>query len=84
MSTAYAEQQKQTMATKSTIVNISTNKFKKIKIPIPSLEIQEKIVQKLEYLRELCEGEIGIKAEIEVTEKQYKCFRDLLIPQTKN
>ncbi|GCE64091.1 putative restriction-modification system protein, partial [Candidatus Mycoplasma haematohominis] len=37
LSTAYAEQQKQTMATKSTIAYISTDKFIKIKIPIPSL-----------------------------------------------
>ncbi|WP_216083708.1 restriction endonuclease subunit S, partial [Candidatus Mycoplasma haematohominis] len=64
---------------------ISTIAVKKLKIPLPSLEIQEQIANSLDKLRELCEDlKKGIPKEIELANKRYEYYRDLLITGHNN
>ena len=51
-----------------------------IKIPLPKLEIQKKIVQVLDNFEAICTDlNIGLPAEIEARQKQYEYYRDLLL-----
>ena len=52
--------------------NISKEKFKKILIPIPPLEIQQKIVKILDKFTEL-------EAELALRKRQYQYYRDFLL-----
>ncbi len=79
LSTSNVQQQKQMLASNSTMANITADKLKQIKIPLPPLEVQERIVNILDKFRKLCEYETGIAKEIEMAKKQYECYRDLLI-----
>ena len=54
--------------------------LKKIRIPIPSLEIQEKIVQVLDNFDTVCNDlSIGLPKEIELRQKQYEYWREQLL-----
>ncbi|GCE63901.1 putative type-1 restriction enzyme specificity protein MPN_089 [Candidatus Mycoplasma haematohominis] len=80
LSTNHALNQKIKYSTEGTVSHISTKAIKKLKIPLPPLEIQEQIANALDHLRELCEDlEKGIPKEIELTNKRYEYYRDLLI-----
>nr|WP_246307754.1 restriction endonuclease subunit S [Candidatus Mycoplasma haemohominis] len=80
LSTNNAKQQKQKHAKKGTLTNLATNGLKRIKIPLPPLEIQEQIANALDHLRELCEDlEKGIPKEIELANKRYEYYKELLI-----
>ncbi|GCE63854.1 putative type-1 restriction enzyme specificity protein MPN_089, partial [Candidatus Mycoplasma haematohominis] len=80
LSTHHAKLQKQKYAKEGAIVSISTNGLKKIKIPLPPLEIQEQIANKLDKLRKLYEElKEEIPKEVELINKRYQCYRDLLI-----
>ena len=51
-----------------------------IKIPVPKLEIQKKIVHVLDNFDAICTDlNIGLPAEIEARQKQYEYYRDLLL-----
>ena len=51
-----------------------------ISIPVPSIEIQEKIVATLEQFDRLCNDlSEGLPAEIEARQKQYEYYRDKLL-----
>lgn len=51
-----------------------------LEIPIPSLEVQNKIVEILDTLSDYSKNlKIGLPLEIEQRQKQYKCYRDLLL-----
>lgn len=56
--------------------NISKERFKKIEIPIPPLEIQEKIVKTLDKFTEL---EATLEAELALRKKQYQYYRETLL-----
>lgn len=57
--------------------NLSSTKLMQLKIPIPPLKIQGKIVQILDTLHELCNSTSnGIPGEIEMRKKQYEYYRD--------
>ena len=52
----------------------------KLKIPVPSLEIQSRIVQVLDNFDKVCNDlNIGLPKEIELRQKQYEYFRDKLL-----
>lgn len=50
------------------------------KVPVPSLEIQKRIVNVLDNFESICTDlNIGLPAEIEARQKQYEYYRDLLL-----
>ena len=52
----------------------------KLKIPVPSLEIQSRIVQVLDNFEMVCNDlNIGLSKEIELRQKQYEYFREKLL-----
>ena len=58
----------------------NANSLKNVKIPIPSLEIQSRIVQVLDNFDTVCNDlKIGLPKEIELRQKQYEYFRDKLL-----
>ena len=62
------------------ICSISASGLGKAKIPIPSLEEQQRIVEILERFDVLCNNiSSGIPAEIEARKKQYEYYRDKLL-----
>lgn len=65
----------------SMVINQITQKdFASIKIPIPSLEEQERIVSILDRFDKLCNDiSVGLPAEIEARKKQYEYYRDKLL-----
>lgn len=56
--------------------NISKERFKKIRIPIPPLETQKKIVKILDKFTEL---EATLEAELALRKRQYRYYRDFLL-----
>ena len=62
---------------------ISDALVKKYKIPVPSLEIQSRIVQVLDNFDTVCNDlNIGLPKEIELRQKQYEYFREKLLTFT--
>lgn len=54
--------------------------LKKIRIPVPSLQEQNRIVGVLKQLDDLCNDlTSGLPAEIEARQKQYEYYRDKLL-----
>ncbi|MDE5771169.1 MAG: restriction endonuclease subunit S, partial [Ruminococcus sp.] len=65
---------------KSSVPNISSNDIKKIIIPIPTIEEQEKIVKILDRFDKLCNDiSEGLPAEIKARQKQYEYYRNKLL-----
>ena len=66
-------------ATGSTVVSIPMNELKQIKLPVPPLAEQERIVGILDKFETLVNDlEYGIPAEIEGRKKQYEYYRNKL------
>lgn len=66
--------------------NLNANTIKKYKIPVPSLDVQKRIVHVLDHFDALCSDlNIGLPAEIEARKKQYEYYRNKLLsfPQRK-
>lgn len=60
--------------------NINAQTIKQYKIPVPSLEVQAKIVNVLDNFDAICSDlKIGLPAEIEARQKQYEFYRDKLL-----
>ena len=60
--------------------NLNLSTFSSLKIPVPSLEIQSRIVQVLDNFEMVCNDlNIGLPKEIELRQKQYEYFRDKLL-----
>ncbi|MCO4466537.1 hypothetical protein Si133o_00507 [Streptococcus infantarius subsp. infantarius] len=58
----------------------NANSLKKVKVPVPSLELQSRIVQVLDNFDTVCNDlNIGLPKEIELRQKQYEYFRDKLL-----
>ncbi|OXZ36689.1 hypothetical protein B9N56_08515 [Finegoldia magna] len=52
----------------------------KFPVPVPSLEVQKKIIDVLENFESICNDlNIGLPAEIEARQKQYEFYRDKLL-----
>ena len=61
--------------------NLSKEKFLKIKIPCPPLEVQEEIVR---ILDKFCQLEAELEAELEARKNQYEFWRSKLLENSKN
>ena len=60
--------------------DINMSMIKSLKIPVPSLEIQSRIVQVLDNFDMVCNDlNIGLPKEIELRQKQYEYFREKLL-----
>ena len=63
-----------------TVQSVPMGELKKIRIPVPSLQEQSRIVEVLKKLDDLCNGLTnGLPAEIEARQKQYEYYRDKLL-----
>ena len=64
----------------SGIPQLTAPMLKKTEIPVPRIEIQERIVRVLDNFEAICNDlNIGLPAEIEARQKQYKYYRDKLL-----
>ncbi|AGU78357.1 restriction endonuclease subunit S [Streptococcus intermedius] len=71
------------MSTNPTRPSLTQAILDKIKIPVPSLEIQSRIVQVLDNFDKVCHDlNIGLPKEIELRQKQYEFFREKLLTFT--
>ena len=60
--------------------NLNQKSFNTIQIPVPPLEIQNRIVNVLDNFDAICSDlKIGLPAEIAAREKQYEFYRDKLL-----
>ena len=60
--------------------NLNLKDFNKLRVPIPSLEQQQRIVDILDRFDTLCNDiSSGLPAEIEMRQKQYEYYRDKLL-----
>ena len=58
----------------------SVNELKSIELPLPSLDIQMRLVKVLDNFEAICTDlNIGLPAEIEARQKQYEYYRDKLL-----
>lgn len=58
----------------------NANAISRVKIPIPSLEVQDRIINVLDNFDAICSDlNIGLPAEIEARQKQYEYYRDKLL-----
>ena len=68
------------MATNPTRPSLTQAILDKIRIPVPSLEIQSRIIQVLDNFETVCNDlNIGLPKEIELRQKQYEYFREKLL-----
>ena len=80
LSTTNAIKQKGAGKVKSKVVHSSVPAISAIKIPIPPLSVQERIVNVLDNFDVICSDlKIGLPAEIDARKKQYEYYRDLLL-----
>lgn len=74
------QRQKQKYITGTKVRRVSKDNIEKIKIPIPSLEEQERIVSILDKFDTLTSSITeGLPREIELRQKQYEYYRDMLL-----
>ena len=73
-------QDKQYSVPMSGIPQLTAPELKKIKIPLPSLDMQIYIVSILDRFDAMCNDlTSGLPAEIEARQKQYEYYRDKLL-----
>lgn len=66
--------------TGGTVKHVLATKMKDITIPVPSMEIQDRIVRVLDDFESIClDLNIGLPAEIDARQKQYEYYRDALL-----
>ena len=76
----YLLSQKNKLAKGVKVIEISIMDMEKIKVPLPSLQVQEYIVSILDKFNDLINDvSIGIPKEIELRQKQYEYYRDKLL-----
>lgn len=64
----------------SSMKNIPMGKIRKFKIPVPALDVQEKIVNILDKFDAICTDlTSGLPAEIAARQKQYEYYRDKVL-----
>lgn len=79
-SSSMFSKQKARLAQGTKVLDVAPNKLLNVEIPLPSLEEQDKIVDKLDRLSKSCEGiSIMLQEEIEMRKKQYEYYRDKLL-----
>ena len=63
-----------------TVKSIPMGEMRKLKIPVPSIEEQKRIVDILDRFDALCNDiSAGLPAEIEARKKQYEYYRDKIL-----
>ena len=66
--------------TGGTIQHVLAGKIGKIKVPVPPIDVQERIVKVLDNFDAICSDlGIGLPAEIEKRQKQYEYYREKLL-----
>ena len=79
-SNAFVYSQIERLMEASSMKNLTMEKIRQFKIPVPSLEIQSRIVQVLDNFDTVCNDlNIGLPKEIELRQKQYEYFREKLL-----
>ena len=64
----------------SSMQNIPMEKIRKFFVPIPPLDVQQRIVDVLDNFEKICTDlKIGLPAEINARQKQYEYYRDKLL-----
>ena len=59
---------------------ISLHSLSEMTLPVPSLEVQERLIDVLDHFDAICSDlNIGLPAEIEARKKQYEYYRDMLL-----
>ena len=72
-------------STGGTVEGIKGSVLHQLTIPVPSTEIQERIVNVLDNFEKICNDlKIGLPAEIELRQKQYEYYRDMLLTFPEN
>ena len=72
--------QKTKLAQGTKVIEVSPKKLEKVRIPLPPLVEQERIVSILDKFDALCNDiKVGLPAEIEARKKQYEYYRDKLL-----
>ncbi|MFR5487447.1 restriction endonuclease subunit S [Eubacterium sp.] len=80
LNTTMAREQKSKGKVKSKVVHSNVPSIEQIKIPLPSLEVQERYADVLDNFEQICNDlNIGLPAELEARQKQYEYYRDLLL-----
>ena len=83
LSTYEARQQKSKGKIKSKVVHSNVPSIEEIEIPLPPLDVQERLVKVLDNFEAICSDlNIGLPAEIEARQKQYEYYRDALLTYT--
>ncbi|MDD7267396.1 MAG: restriction endonuclease subunit S, partial [Lachnospiraceae bacterium] len=76
----YLLRQKNKLARGVKVIELSTTDMEKIKIPLPSLSVQEYVVSILDRFDALIHDvSKGIPKEIELRKKQYEYYREKLL-----
>ena len=66
--------------TKSSFASVDMSRFYDFEIPLPPLDVQERLVRVLDNFDSICSDlNIGLPAEIEARKKQYEFYRDSLL-----
>jgi type I restriction enzyme S subunit len=59
---------------------VTAGQIKQVEIPVPTIDVQNKIVEILDRFDALCSDiSAGLPAEIEARQKQYEYYRDKLL-----
>ena len=67
-------------STGGTVKGIKGSRLHQLTIPVPPLEVQQRIVNVLDNFEAICSDlQIGLPAEMEARKKQYEYYRDLLL-----
>ena len=67
-------------ASRGTVKNLNVDIVKSLKLPIPPLDVQSRVACVLDSFDAVCfDFNIGLPAEIEARQKQYKYYRDKLL-----
>jgi type I restriction enzyme, S subunit len=85
LQTTYFQKFKEKYANGTKVIRIQTGKFLKFKIPIPPLKEQARIVEILDKFDTLTNSITeGLPREIELRQKQYEYYRNLLLDFPKD
>ena len=65
--------------------NLNQKSYEKLTVPVPPLDVQNRIVNVLDNFEKICSDlNIGLPAEIEARQKQYEYYRDKLLTFAEN
>ena len=65
--------------------NLNQKSYEKLTVPVPPLDVQNRIVNVLDNFEKICSDlNIGLPAEIEAQQKQYEYYRDKLLTFAEN